>query len=130
MSLVVVACVALIMGGVLAWLVRLHEQDQHAARAEIAAALRQMADAANEILQAERQAVLSHLEQEAQAAREERQRLLDRIQNPLGVAQTAWPVAEASRVTDEDVDREWLEGPLSQVDFDPDLVLADVEQEG
>lgn len=77
--------------------------------------------------------------EEARAERErlleqaaaERERLLDRVQSPLAVAARDFPVPEAARRTDAEVDDEWMARPESEVAFDPDLVLADMEtQEG
>lgn len=130
MSLLVVAALALVFGGVVAWLVRLAGQDQRLARAELVDALRRTADAASDALRAERRALDAHLEREALAAREERRQWADRIQNPLGAAAAQWPVPEAQRRDTllEAVDEEWLEREESLVPYDPDLVLADAEE--
>jgi hypothetical protein len=119
-SLLVVALLALVFGGIVAWLVRSGVQDQ-----------RLLFNLMREELDADRAATLAHLERQAQAAREERAALADRIQNPLGAAASMWPVAEAKKETVEDVDRAWLEGPESATEWDTDLqlVLADSEEE-
>lgn len=116
-SLLVVAVLALIFGGVVSWLVR---EDRARWRAEMEERRR-----ANGQFVAEVMAQLS-------AEREERSRLLDRVQNPLGAAAAQWPTPEAQKKDTllDEVDREWLEDPESLVPYDPDLVLADTEMEG
>lgn len=67
-------------------------------------------------VQDERRQVLATLE-----------RALDRIEAPGASAARAWQLPEA-KVTEDDIDEEWLASPESRVEWSEDLALADVEE--
>ena len=132
MSLVVVACLALVFGGIVAWLTRLNASDLREAEARLRldhqAFLADVAAGRDE-MRREREALLAYVERSWQSAREERREWADRIQNPLGVAAAHWPVPEAQKQDTEleKADRDWLESEDSEIPWDSDLLLADTE---
>ena len=111
MSLLVVAGVALLAIAGMAWLVRqsAFDHDRLATNAE-----------------SERLAFLGHMEREACAARDERQRMCDRIEAPGATAAQAWRTPEATASVSQ-ADEEWLRSKESEVPWDEDLQLADTE---
>lgn len=125
MSLVVVGVLALLCLAGMGWLTRQAMVDLQTVRAGLPQALERQVAAAR----ADREALLAHLASEAQSSREERQRLLDRIEAPGATAAITWQQPEATKSLTEE-DEEWLQSKDSVVPWDEDLALADVEVEG
>lgn len=55
------------------------------------------------------------------------QQTLDRVEAPGATAASKWDIPEAPHKSDAEIDREWMSRPESAVEFDPDLILADME---